>query len=80
MTMVLLNDINDSRMPYLFIVHIHALMELQWSSRIKNQLISFIHETKDQEKCSSSSSVWKKKMKEDVQMLEHSSQNEDMAM
>ena len=34
MISVLLNDVNDSRMPHPFFVHVHAIMELQRSSII----------------------------------------------
>ena len=67
MTLVLLNDVNDSRTLHLFLVHESAIMALQQSS-LKNQRTSFRDETSDQEQCLS----WIKKRNKGAQMLEHS--------
>ena len=67
MTLVLLNDVNDSHTPRLFLVHVSAIMALQQSS-LKNQRTSFRDETSDQEQCLS----WIKKRNKGTQTLEHS--------
>ena len=54
MTLVLLNDVDDSHMLHLFFVHVHAIMELRQSLRF-GKLCLTKHKTNDQEQCLSAS-------------------------
>ena len=71
MTLVLLNDVDDSRMLHLFFVHVRAIMELRQSSRVgqlRSHMKQMINITVF------SASVQKMNRKKDAQTLEHSSQ------
>ena len=37
MTLVLLNDINDSHMPHLFFVHVYVIMELRRFGKLHSE-------------------------------------------
>ena len=71
MTLVLLNDVDDSHTPHLFFVHNNRAS----CNIFKNQQTPFGGETSEQEQLAS---VQKKKTKKDAQMPVRSSHNEGM--
>ena len=68
--MVLLNDVDDSCILYLFFVHVCATMDLQGSA-------NFIQRWNKRPRAAF---IRKKKMKKDAQMPEHNSYNEGIVM
>ena len=90
-TLVLLNDVDDSHTPHLFCAHacVNGVATIfNWQTSFTGETIdsqdffvpSIIYdETNDQEQCISTS-IRKKKTNKDVQMLEHSSHNQGAVM